>query len=120
MQHFAIGYEEGRKLLIDYVQLDTTNTDGSLAMAAELAGRGGGADHFGFLDRGDLDTFCAELRGKGVSFKIASTHATNPAQKASSQAAEVLPSAATNPTAEAAASPFMTEPLEPHRADFAA
>src|ERR1700756_541680 len=32
----------GRKLLIDYVQLDTTNTDRSLAMAAELAGRGGG------------------------------------------------------------------------------
>ena len=72
------------------------------------------------LDRGDLDAFCAELRGKGVSFKIASTLATNPAQKASGQAEEVLPSAATHPTAEAAASPFMTEPLEPHRADFAA
>jgi hypothetical protein len=36
----ALGYEEGRKLQIDYVQLDTTNTDRSLSMAAELAGRG--------------------------------------------------------------------------------
>ena len=46
---------------------------------------------------GDLDAFCAELRGKGVSFKIASTHATNPAQKASGQAEEVLPSARHTP-----------------------
>jgi hypothetical protein len=49
------------------------------------------------VDRGDLDAFCAELRGKGVSFKIASTHATNPAQKASGQAAEVLPIARQTP-----------------------
>jgi hypothetical protein len=41
VQHLrALGYEEGRKLHIDYVQLDTTNIDRSLSMAAELAGRG--------------------------------------------------------------------------------
>ena len=29
-----------------------------------------GTDHFGFLYRGDLDAFCAELRGKGASFPV--------------------------------------------------
>jgi hypothetical protein len=41
VQHFALGYEEGRKLLIDYVQPDTTNTDRSLAMqSSQVAGVG--------------------------------------------------------------------------------
>ena len=56
-----------------------------------------GTRSFRLLYCGDLDAFCAELRGKGVSFKIASTHATNPAQKASGQAEEVLPSARHTP-----------------------
>ena len=29
-----------------------------------------GTDHFGFLYQGDLEAFCAELRGKGVSFPV--------------------------------------------------
>ena len=29
-----------------------------------------GTDHFGFLYEGDLTAFCAELRGKGVSFPV--------------------------------------------------
>src|SRR6202008_24026 len=29
-----------------------------------------GIDHFGFLYDGDLETFCAELRAKGVSFPV--------------------------------------------------
>ena len=29
-----------------------------------------GTDRFGFLYRGDLDAFCAELRGKGASFPV--------------------------------------------------
>ena len=31
---------------------------------------GWGTDHFGFLYQGDLEAFCAELRGKGVSFPV--------------------------------------------------
>src|SRR5215469_9033198 len=41
-----LGWEEGRNLQIDYVQLDGTDADRSLAMAAELVGRG-------------VDTICA-------------------------------------------------------------
>ena len=29
-----------------------------------------GTDHFGFMYRGDLTAFCAELRAKGVSFPV--------------------------------------------------
>jgi catechol 2,3-dioxygenase-like lactoylglutathione lyase family enzyme len=29
-----------------------------------------GTDHFGFRYRGDLTAFCAELRGKGVTFPV--------------------------------------------------
>src|SRR6516225_9363437 len=29
-----------------------------------------GIDHFGFLYRGDLEAFCAELRDKGVTFPV--------------------------------------------------
>ena len=29
-----------------------------------------GTDHFGFMYRGDLAAFCAELRGKGVHFPV--------------------------------------------------
>jgi catechol 2,3-dioxygenase-like lactoylglutathione lyase family enzyme len=29
-----------------------------------------GTDHFGFLYQGDLEAFCAELRGKGVTFPV--------------------------------------------------
>jgi catechol 2,3-dioxygenase-like lactoylglutathione lyase family enzyme len=29
-----------------------------------------GTDHFGFLYQGDLEAFCAKLRGKGVSFPV--------------------------------------------------
>ena len=29
-----------------------------------------GTDHFGFLYQGDLEAFCAELRGKGVSLPV--------------------------------------------------
>jgi catechol 2,3-dioxygenase-like lactoylglutathione lyase family enzyme len=29
-----------------------------------------GTDHFGFRYQGDLEAFCAELRGKGVSFPV--------------------------------------------------
>jgi putative ABC transport system substrate-binding protein len=36
----VLGYEEGRNLQIDYVQLDSTDSDRSLAMTAELVGRG--------------------------------------------------------------------------------
>ena len=36
----TLGWEEGRNLRIDYVQLDGTDLDRSLAMAAELVGRG--------------------------------------------------------------------------------
>jgi len=36
----ALGWEEGRNLQIDFVQLDATDADRSLAMAAELVGRG--------------------------------------------------------------------------------
>jgi hypothetical protein len=36
----TLGWEEGRNLRIDYVQLDQTDADRSLAMAAELVGRG--------------------------------------------------------------------------------
>ena len=35
-----LGWEEGRNLRIDYVQLDGTDADRSLAMATELVGRG--------------------------------------------------------------------------------
>ncbi|MGE5268988.1 MAG: VOC family protein [Thiohalocapsa sp.] len=31
---------------------------------------GWGTDHFGFLYRGDLTAFCAELRAKGVRFPV--------------------------------------------------
>ena len=31
---------------------------------------GWGTDHFGFLYQGDLEAFCAELRGKGASFPV--------------------------------------------------
>jgi catechol 2,3-dioxygenase-like lactoylglutathione lyase family enzyme len=31
---------------------------------------GWGTDHFGFLYRGDLTAFCAELRDKGVGFPV--------------------------------------------------
>jgi catechol 2,3-dioxygenase-like lactoylglutathione lyase family enzyme len=31
---------------------------------------GWGTDHFGFVYRGDLAAFCAELRDKGVSFPV--------------------------------------------------
>jgi putative ABC transport system substrate-binding protein len=36
----TLGWEEGRNLQIDYVLLDNTDADRSLAMAAELVGRG--------------------------------------------------------------------------------
>jgi len=36
----TLGWEEGRNLRIDFVQLDETDADRSLAMAAELVGRG--------------------------------------------------------------------------------
>ena len=36
----ALGWEEGHNLQIDYVQLDNTDADRSLAMAAALVGRG--------------------------------------------------------------------------------
>ena len=36
----TLGWEEGRNPRIDYVQLDDADTDRSLAMAAELVGRG--------------------------------------------------------------------------------
>jgi putative ABC transport system substrate-binding protein len=36
----VLGYDEGRSLQIDFVQLDSTDTDRSLAMAAKLVGRG--------------------------------------------------------------------------------
>jgi putative tryptophan/tyrosine transport system substrate-binding protein len=36
----ALGWEEGRNLQIDYVQLDNTDADRSLAMAVALVGRG--------------------------------------------------------------------------------
>jgi putative ABC transport system substrate-binding protein len=36
----TLGWEEGRNLRIDYVQLDQTDADRSLAMALELVGRG--------------------------------------------------------------------------------
>jgi putative ABC transport system substrate-binding protein len=39
-QLHALGYEEGRNLQIDFVQLDSTDTDRSLALAAKLVGRG--------------------------------------------------------------------------------
>ena len=29
-----------------------------------------GIDHFGFMVRGDLEAFCATLRGKGVTFPV--------------------------------------------------
>ena len=29
-----------------------------------------GTDHFGFMYKGDLEAFCADLRGKGVSFPV--------------------------------------------------
>jgi catechol 2,3-dioxygenase-like lactoylglutathione lyase family enzyme len=29
-----------------------------------------GTDHFGFMYQGDLEAFCDELRGKGVSFPV--------------------------------------------------
>ena len=29
-----------------------------------------GTDHFGFVCQGDLEAFCSELRGKGVSFPV--------------------------------------------------
>jgi len=29
-----------------------------------------GTDHFGFLYRGDLEAFCAELRAKGATFPV--------------------------------------------------
>jgi hypothetical protein len=29
-----------------------------------------GTDHFGFLYQGDLEGFCAKLRGKGVTFPV--------------------------------------------------
>jgi catechol 2,3-dioxygenase-like lactoylglutathione lyase family enzyme len=29
-----------------------------------------GTDHFGFMYQGDLEAFCADLRGKGVSFPV--------------------------------------------------
>ena len=35
-----LGYQEGRNLQIDYVQLDAADPDRSLAMAAALVGRG--------------------------------------------------------------------------------
>jgi len=35
-----LGWEEGRNLQIDYVQVDSTDADRSRTMAAELAGRG--------------------------------------------------------------------------------
>jgi catechol 2,3-dioxygenase-like lactoylglutathione lyase family enzyme len=31
---------------------------------------GWGTDHFGFLYQGDLETFCNELRAKGVTFPV--------------------------------------------------
>jgi catechol 2,3-dioxygenase-like lactoylglutathione lyase family enzyme len=36
--------------------------------AADKAGLQWGVDHFGLQVKGDFDAFCAELRGKGVSF----------------------------------------------------
>ena len=36
----TLGWEEGRNLQIDFVQLDDTDVDRSFAMAAELVGRG--------------------------------------------------------------------------------
>jgi hypothetical protein len=36
----TLGWEEGRNLRIDYVQLDATDADRSHAMAVELVGRG--------------------------------------------------------------------------------
>jgi putative ABC transport system substrate-binding protein len=39
-QLHVLGYEEGRNLQIDYVQLDSTDPERSLAMTAELVGRG--------------------------------------------------------------------------------
>ena len=36
----TLGWEEGRNLRIDFVQLDETDADRSLAMAVELVGRG--------------------------------------------------------------------------------
>ena len=38
-QLHALGYEEGRNLQIDYVELDSADPDRSLAMAAGLVGR---------------------------------------------------------------------------------
>jgi catechol 2,3-dioxygenase-like lactoylglutathione lyase family enzyme len=39
-----------------------------------------GADHFGFQVDGDFDNFCAELRGKGVTFSMEPTD-INPATR---------------------------------------
>ena len=39
-QLLALGWEEGRNLQIDFVQIDITDADRSLEMAAELVGRG--------------------------------------------------------------------------------
>ena len=39
-QLHALGYDESRNLDIDFVQLDSNDTDGSLAAAAAVVGRG--------------------------------------------------------------------------------
>ena len=39
-QLLVLGWEEGRNLRIDYVELGNTDADRSRAMAAELVGRG--------------------------------------------------------------------------------
>ena len=33
-----------------------------------------GTDHFGFMYQGDLEAFCEELRGKGVTFPVPLKH----------------------------------------------
>jgi putative ABC transport system substrate-binding protein len=38
-QLHVLGYEEGRNLSLDFVSFDSTDTDRSLAMAAELVAR---------------------------------------------------------------------------------
>lgn len=48
--------------------------------AADKAGLQWGVDHFGLQVKGDLDVFCAGLRGKGVKFTMEPTQA-NPSTR---------------------------------------
>ena len=69
------------------------------------------------------DPSVADVDASGkVTAKVpgsASIRATDPAQNSSGQAAEALPSAVTNPTAEVAVWPVMTRPHPFCRADMA-